>query len=40
MQHELVDEPFAQEGGFVAVPRRPGLGVEPKESVLRKYAFS
>jgi L-alanine-DL-glutamate epimerase-like enolase superfamily enzyme len=40
MQHELVDEPFAQEGGFIAVPRRPGLGVEPKESVLRKYAFS
>ncbi len=40
MQHELVDEPFEQHGGFIAVPRRPGIGVEPKESVLRKYAFS
>jgi L-alanine-DL-glutamate epimerase-like enolase superfamily enzyme len=40
MQHELVEEPFAQEGGFIEVPRRPGLGVEPIESVLRKYAFS
>jgi L-alanine-DL-glutamate epimerase-like enolase superfamily enzyme len=40
MQHELVDEPFAQQDGFIEVPRRPGLGVEPKESVLRTYAFS
>jgi L-alanine-DL-glutamate epimerase-like enolase superfamily enzyme len=40
MQHELVDEPLAQEDGFIAVPRGPGLGVEPKEDVLRKYAFS
>ena len=40
MQHELVDEPFALQDGCIAVPRGPGLGVEPKESVLRKYAFS
>jgi len=40
MQHELVDSPFAQRGGFIDVPRGPGLGVEPKESVLRAYAFS
>ena len=40
MQHELVDVPFAQQDGFIEVPRRPGLGVEPKESVLRTYAFS
>jgi L-alanine-DL-glutamate epimerase-like enolase superfamily enzyme len=40
MQHELVDEPFAQTGGLIAVPRTPGLGVEPSESVLAKYAWS
>jgi D-galactarolactone cycloisomerase len=40
MQHELVEEPFAQQSGFIEVPRGPGLGVEPKESVLRTYAFS
>jgi L-alanine-DL-glutamate epimerase-like enolase superfamily enzyme len=40
MQHELVDEPFAQQAGFIEVPRGPGLGVEPKESVLRTYALS
>jgi L-alanine-DL-glutamate epimerase-like enolase superfamily enzyme len=40
MQHELVDQPFAQKEGFIEVPRSPGLGVQPKESVLRKYAFA
>ncbi len=40
MQHELVDEPFAQQDGLIAVPRSPGLGVEPKESVLAKYRWS
>jgi len=40
MQHELVEKPFEQQDGFIEVPRRPGLGVEPKESVLRKYSFS
>jgi len=39
MQHELVDEPFAQRDGLIAVPRRPGLGVEPKQSVLDKYRW-
>ena len=39
MQHELVDEPFAQHDGWIEVPRKPGLGVEPKEAVLRKYKF-
>jgi L-alanine-DL-glutamate epimerase-like enolase superfamily enzyme len=40
MQHELVGEPFRQSGGFIDVPRKPGLGVEPREEVLRKYRFS
>jgi L-alanine-DL-glutamate epimerase-like enolase superfamily enzyme len=39
MQHELVHEPFAQRDGWIEVPRRPGLGVEPKESILEKYRF-
>ncbi|HLI14807.1 MAG TPA: mandelate racemase/muconate lactonizing enzyme family protein [Acidimicrobiales bacterium] len=39
MQHELVDEPFSQTDGWISVPRRPGLGVEVKESVLEKYRF-
>jgi L-alanine-DL-glutamate epimerase-like enolase superfamily enzyme len=40
MQHELVDAPFEQQGGFIEVPRAPGLGVQPKEAVLRKYALA
>jgi len=39
MQHELVDEPFSQRDGLIGVPRRPGLGVEPKQSVLDKYRW-
>jgi L-alanine-DL-glutamate epimerase-like enolase superfamily enzyme len=37
MQHELVDEPFKQTGGWIDVPTKPGLGVEPREDVLAKY---
>jgi L-alanine-DL-glutamate epimerase-like enolase superfamily enzyme len=40
MQHELVDTPFAQRDGLISVPRLPGLGVEPKESVLARYRWS
>jgi L-alanine-DL-glutamate epimerase-like enolase superfamily enzyme len=40
MQHELVDEPFVQRDGLISVPRSPGLGVEPKESVLARYRWS
>lgn len=40
MQHELVDEPFAPQDGWIDVPRRPGLGVEPRASVLEKYRFA
>ena len=39
MQHELVETPFAQAAGWIDVPRGPGLGVEPLEHVLRKYAW-
>jgi L-alanine-DL-glutamate epimerase-like enolase superfamily enzyme len=40
MQHELVEEPFAQHDGWIDVPRKPGLGVEVRESVLTKYKLS
>jgi L-alanine-DL-glutamate epimerase-like enolase superfamily enzyme len=39
MQHELVDEPFQQHDGKIAVPTKPGLGVEPREDVLLRYAL-
>jgi L-alanine-DL-glutamate epimerase-like enolase superfamily enzyme len=39
MQHELVETPLTQVGGWIEVPRSPGLGVEPIDRVLRKYAW-
>jgi L-alanine-DL-glutamate epimerase-like enolase superfamily enzyme len=39
MQHELVDTPFTQHDGWIEVPRGPGLGVEPREEILRKYQW-
>jgi L-alanine-DL-glutamate epimerase-like enolase superfamily enzyme len=39
MQHDLVEEAFAQSGGFIDVPRAPGLGVKVREDVLHHYAF-
>lgn len=40
MQHELVDDPFVQRDGWIDVPRAPGLGVEPREDVLKRYRWS
>lgn len=39
MQHELVSDPFVQQGGWISVPSKPGLGVDVRESVLEKYRF-
>jgi L-alanine-DL-glutamate epimerase-like enolase superfamily enzyme len=39
MQHELVEEPFQQSGGFIDIPRGPGLGVTVREEVLHHYAL-
>jgi L-alanine-DL-glutamate epimerase-like enolase superfamily enzyme len=39
MQHELIKNPFAQDKGWVTVPREPGLGVEVDERALQKYRF-
>jgi L-alanine-DL-glutamate epimerase-like enolase superfamily enzyme len=40
MQHELVEEPFAQRDGWIDVPRRPGIGVEVREAVLERYRLA
>jgi L-alanine-DL-glutamate epimerase-like enolase superfamily enzyme len=40
MQHDLVEEPFAQHDGWIDVPRGPGLGVEPREDVLTRYRWN
>jgi L-alanine-DL-glutamate epimerase-like enolase superfamily enzyme len=39
MQHELVDDPWVHEKGFVAVRAKPGLGVTVRESAVKKYRF-
>jgi L-alanine-DL-glutamate epimerase-like enolase superfamily enzyme len=40
LQHELVSQPFDQQGGFVTVPDRPGLGCEVDEKTVDRYAFA
>lgn len=37
MQHELVESPFDQVNGSVHVPEEPGLGVNVREDIVRKY---
>ena len=39
MQHELVESPIEQAGGWVAALDGPGLGIEVRESVVEKYRF-
>src|SRR5262249_26220355 len=39
MQHELVEEPIDQCGGWVQAPDKPGLGIKVREDVVRKYLF-
>jgi L-alanine-DL-glutamate epimerase-like enolase superfamily enzyme len=40
VQHELVSDPWAQEAGYLAVRNTPGLGVQVKEEIVRKYLMS
>lgn len=40
MQDELVAEPIRQKGGYVEVPRSPGIGVEPLLDVLEHYRLT
>lgn len=37
MQHELAFNPIVQQDGWIAVPDRPGLGVDVDEAIVRKY---
>ena len=39
MQHELVRDPWVQEDGYLEVRDQPGLGVEVREDIVRKYLF-
>jgi L-alanine-DL-glutamate epimerase-like enolase superfamily enzyme len=40
MQHELVSDPWVQKDGYLAVRDAPGLGVQVREEVVRKYLFA
>jgi L-alanine-DL-glutamate epimerase-like enolase superfamily enzyme len=37
MQHELVDDPWIQQAGNLAMRKAPGLGVTVREQVVKKY---
>jgi L-alanine-DL-glutamate epimerase-like enolase superfamily enzyme len=39
MQHELVTNPIAPSGGYVAPPTGPGLGITIREEVVSQYLF-
>ena len=39
MQHELVERPIEQSGGYVGAADGPGLGIEVREAVVEKYRF-
>jgi len=36
---DIVDTPLRVEAGYVAVPERPGIGVEPREDALGRFPF-
>ena len=39
LQHDMIENPWVQEEGYLAVREEPGLGVEIKEDVVEKYLF-
>lgn len=39
LQHELVEDPWVQEDGMLALRDAPGLGVTVREDVVAKYTF-
>ena len=39
MQHELVSNPWEQQNGFIPVRDNPGLGVDVREDIVKKYIF-
>ncbi|MEW5979313.1 MAG: mandelate racemase/muconate lactonizing enzyme family protein [Acidobacteriota bacterium] len=40
MQHELVQDPWAQQKGYLEVRDLPGLGVTVREDIVTKYTYS
>ncbi len=38
MIHELIEESFAVEGGLLAIPDRPGLGITIRDEFVQQYA--
>jgi L-alanine-DL-glutamate epimerase-like enolase superfamily enzyme len=40
MQHELVRDPWQQKQGYLEVRQKPGLGVDVREEVVKKYEFN
>ena len=40
MQHELVSDPWVQEGGYLDVREKPGLGIDIREDIVEKYLYS
>jgi L-alanine-DL-glutamate epimerase-like enolase superfamily enzyme len=39
LQHELVEDPWVQEGGLLYLRDEPGLGVTVREEIVDKYSF-
>ena len=39
MQHELVESPIGQSGGWVEALDGPGLGIDVREAVVERYRF-
>jgi len=39
MQHELVTDPWVQKNGYLEVRSKPGLGVDVREEIVKKYTF-
>lgn len=39
MQHELVDNPWVQEDGFLALRSEPGLGVSVRQEAVERHCF-
>lgn len=39
MLHDLIEESFEVEAGFIAIPDRPGLGITPREDFIARHAM-
>ena len=39
MLHDLIEESFPVEGGFITIPDRPGLGITPRPDFIARHAM-